>query len=126
MTVTKLTEVHIHDASNYAREALEDTGRKISTNVRPGWFDITARKRGTLFADGVSVVTNGDAFVDVRRLEGAVRLLREKIMEVQDLIGDGITDDTPALRQALRVVAPGEAVSITQDELRALKKLVQA
>jgi hypothetical protein len=41
------------------------------------------------------------------------------------LIGDGITDDTPALRQALRVVAPGEAVSITQDELRALKKLVQ-
>jgi hypothetical protein len=101
MTVTKLTEVHIHDASNYAREELEDTGRKISTNVRLGWFDITARKRGTLFADGVSVVTNGDAFVDVRRLEGAVRLLREKIMEVQDLIGDGITDDTPALRRAL-------------------------
>jgi hypothetical protein len=80
VTVTKLTEVHMHDASNYAREVFEDVkGYKISTSVRPGWLDITARRHGTLSTYGVSAAIENDAYIPVRRLKAVVRLLRDTI-----------------------------------------------
>lgn len=118
MNVTKLTEVHIHDASSYVREALEGTGYKISTNVRSGgWLDITARKHGTLDGYSASVEITSNNLARAPELKIAVDAIYKAIRGFK---GDGITDNTAALRSAVDVVVTDEmraagAVKVNKD-----------
>jgi len=56
MTIGKLLNIRIHDASNYVRERFVGKGINVSTEAGPEHFRISARRSGTL--DG--------SYVDVR------------------------------------------------------------
>src|SRR5690349_16521463 len=82
MNVTKLTEVHIHDASNYVRETLDTPNVKASTVVGVGGFRIAVRYAGTLNGFTVEVPLRktdgmgmGNGTVSVYDLTEAVQAL---------------------------------------------------
>lgn len=117
--ITKISydPIHIHDASNYAREALGENqgfgvggyaaGRVVTTLVGDGTFQITVRIKGSL--DGYTAklpLLNGSDRVWHKDLKAAVEALKEKIR-----VGDSVTDEIKALRSKAQQAASMQEIA---------------
>jgi hypothetical protein len=83
MEITKITDglVHLHHASNYAREMLSTPEWEVITRVAGDFFLITTRRKGSLDGDqvGIKLSDGRNDMIPPEYLSLAVEGLKAKI-----------------------------------------------